>query len=139
MITNQLVFEVVRDFGHMLQNLKVGETVWLNVKRDCDVYFSFDASRFIPLGKSETSNAIEKAFKVTRGEPDARDLKIERLKKQVDVLTKLLEQLDIGFNPDGAEYVPLLEGGFYSTRLGSFIDWPGDITTDVKLKGDNDE
>ena len=80
MSDNQYVFEIIRDVGYIIQSLDIKETVWFNVtKDDCD-FHTMRSSKYAYTGLSETSRAIEQAYKVTRGYPDKRDIEIAYLK-----------------------------------------------------------
>lgn len=79
MSDNQYVFEIIRDVGYAIQRIKENETLWMNVKNDGNGFFTARGSDFISGGKSETSRAIEKAYRVTRGRPDPRDVAIKSL------------------------------------------------------------
>ena len=86
MSDNQYVFEIIRDVGYAIQRIKENETLWLNVKNDGRGFFTARGTDHISGGLSETSRAIEKAYKVTRGVPDSRDVEINELKKTVNYL-----------------------------------------------------
>lgn len=79
MSDNQYAHEIIRDVGYLVKGLSTHETVWLNVKNDGKGFFTARSSKGMPCGSSETSRAIEKAFNVSRGNPDPRDLRIKQL------------------------------------------------------------
>jgi len=81
MSDNQYVFEIIRDVGYVIQDIKENDTVWFNVKNDGNNFFTARCSGVMPCGLSETSRAIEKAYKVTRNRPDSRDIENALLKK----------------------------------------------------------
>jgi len=74
MSDNQYVFEIIRDVGYLIQDIKPHETLWLNVTKDNDTFYSYKSSEGHAYGLSETSRAIEQAYKVTRNQPDKRDI-----------------------------------------------------------------
>ena len=84
MSDNQYVFEIIRDVGYLIQQIKESETVWFNVKNDGNGFFTARSSVGMGCGYSETSRAIEKAYKVTRGRPDPRDIEIKELMAEVE-------------------------------------------------------
>lgn len=86
MSDSQNVFEIIRDIGYLIQDIKVNETVWFNVKRDGYTFFTARSSNCIPQGLSETSRAIKEAYKVTRNVPDKRDVRIEELEAENESL-----------------------------------------------------
>ena len=93
MSDNQYVFEVIRDVGYLIQDIEENDTLWLNVTRDSETFFSANSSKGMPYGLSETSRAIEKAYKVTRCHPDVRDEKIKTLSKEYDEAIDLLMEI----------------------------------------------
>ena len=96
MSDNQTVYEVIRDVGYMVQDMKSGDLLAVSVSNDDGHYFTWRSSAGYRCGKSETSRAIEEAYKVTRGFPDQRDAKIEHLESEnirlVDTKTTLTKQ-----------------------------------------------
>lgn len=56
--------------------------------KDTDTFFSWRSSQGRPCGLSETSQAIKKAFEVTRGKPDPRDKRIDELERSEIQLIK---------------------------------------------------
>lgn len=83
MSDNQYVFEIIRDIGFLIQNIKPHETVWFHVTNDGGEFFTARSSAGMPCGCSETSRAIEHAYKVTRGCTDPRDIEITRLRSEL--------------------------------------------------------
>ena len=81
MSDNQHVFEIIRDIGFLIQDLKPKETVWFSVSKDDEIFYTARGSKRIPCGLSETSQAIKKAYEVTRNMPDKRDVQIMELKR----------------------------------------------------------
>jgi hypothetical protein len=79
MSDNQYVFEIIRDVGYAIQNIKPHETVWFHVTNDGEKFFTARCSSIMPHGLSETSRAIEKAYQVTRGHPDPREVQYNEL------------------------------------------------------------
>ena len=86
MSDNQYVFEIIRDVGYAIQRIKENETLWLNVRNDGKGFFTARGTDCISGGLSETSRAIEKAYKVTRGIPDPRDARVKELEAQLRFL-----------------------------------------------------
>lgn len=52
----------------------------------------------MPCGLSETSRAIEAAYKVTRNQPDERDIEIEKLRKALDFYIDETKAIARNFN-----------------------------------------
>ena len=86
MSDNQYPFEIIRDVGYVIQRIEENETVWFHVKNDGQGFYTARCSAMMPSGKSETSRAIEQAFKVTRGYPDPRDKQIQELHSKISEL-----------------------------------------------------
>jgi hypothetical protein len=85
MSDNQYVFEIIRDVGYLIQQIEDNETLWLNVKNDGNGFYTARSSSGMPCGASETSRAIEEAYKVSRSCPDERDKKIDGLQKVIQM------------------------------------------------------
>lgn len=93
MSDKQKLFEIVRDFGYSIMQMNCGEVLAVSVVRDSDRYFTMRSSNGNFSGLSETSNAIEKAFNVTRGKPDPRDARIKELESKVaDLETEAVQE-----------------------------------------------
>ncbi len=86
MSDNQTMFEVVRDIGYAIMRMKHDKILAISVVKDTDTFYTWRASNGNNFGMSETAHAIEKAFKVSRGSPDPRDLRIKELESQVEKL-----------------------------------------------------
>ena len=84
MSDNQYIFEVIRDIGYAIMRMDHDKILAISVIKDTDTYYTFRTSNGQNNGLSETSQAIEKAFKVTRGSPDPRDVTIKRLRAVFD-------------------------------------------------------
>ena len=89
MSDNQYPFEVIRDVGYLIQDLKAQETVKIEVTNDDGRFFSASSSKGMPCGLSETSRAIEQAYKVTRNCPDPRDEQIKSLHAHIKELEEV--------------------------------------------------
>lgn len=83
MSDNQYVFEVIRDIGYAIQNMNHDKILAVTVVKDEGQYFSWRTSQGNPCGKGETARAIEKAYKVTRGYPDEREVRIKELEEAI--------------------------------------------------------
>lgn len=90
MSDNQTEYEIIRDIGYVVRDMKEHDTAFFYVTNDGNGFYTCRCSQWMPHGKSETAHAIEKAFKVTRGTPDPRDARIEQLVKRVNELEEQL-------------------------------------------------
>jgi len=96
MSDNQYVFEIIRDIGYAIQRIKENETLWLNVRNDGKGFFTARGSDYISGGLSETSRAIEIAYKVTRNVVDPRDIRIKLLEEKIEEAENCLITASIG-------------------------------------------
>jgi len=83
MSDNQTVYEVIRDIGYAIFGMKHDKILAITVIKDTEAFFSWRTSQGHPGGLSETAHAIELAYKVSRGMPDARDVRISKLEAAI--------------------------------------------------------
>jgi hypothetical protein len=88
------MFEIIRDIGYIIQTIEEKETIWFNVTKDNERFHSFRSSKYTFTGQSETSRAIEKAYEVTRGRPDKRDIRIKELEAQLNDKAELIAEVE---------------------------------------------
>ncbi|MBL4891478.1 MAG: hypothetical protein JKX91_06585 [Rhizobiaceae bacterium] len=103
MSDNQYIFEVIRDIGYAIMRMDHDKILAISVIKDTDTFYTFRTSNGQNNGLSETSQAIEKAFKVTRGSPDPRDTRIKKLEKALSEISdwKLDPVFKVDFGSNG--------------------------------------